>query len=171
MLADLLNRLARHDLLHPTMDLCVGGHQLLQKSTTSLSSCRRAQPACRARCADPRMHGRGVVAEDGAAGAAEASGRDRTRIPTPDSSSRWWIWAFGWKYGPLARICSGSLDRLVLGHLCTDRPENTCNRIARARGCTIGPRGGAAEHGVHTWGTADKQRQVSHTRAARAPAT
>jgi len=117
------------------------------------------------------MHNGGVVAEDRAAGAAEASERDRTRIPSPDSSSRWSIWAFGRIYGPLARICSGSLDRLVLGHLCTDRPENTRNRVARARGCMIGHGGGAAGHGVHTWGTAGKQQHVSHAHVGRAPAS
>jgi hypothetical protein len=92
-------------------------------------------------------------------------------VATPDLSSRWSIWSFGRKYGPLARICSGSLDRLVLGHLCTDRPENTCNRIARVRGRTIGHGSWAAGHGVRTWGTASKQWQVSNAHLGRAPAT
>ncbi len=86
-------------------------------------------------------------------------------VPTPDSSSRGAIWAFGRKYGPLARICSGSLDRLVLGHLCTDRPQNTCKRVARARGCTIGQGDEEAAHAEGTWGTADKQQHVSHAHA------
>ena len=93
------------------------------------------------------------------------------RILTPDSNSRCKTTPYGWKYSRLGRSCSGSLDRLVLGHLCTDRPQNTRIRIARARGRTFGSGDWAAKHGVHTWGTADKQWQVSHTRAARAPAT
>jgi hypothetical protein len=133
--------------------------------------CRWAQPPCRARCVDDRMHGRGVVAEDGAAEAAEASERYRTRILTPDSSSRGRIYAFGRKYGPLARICSGSLDRLVLGHLCTDGPQNTCNRLARAHGCSIGHGSWAAGHGEWVWGTAGKQQRVSHAHLGRAPAS
>ncbi len=69
----------------------------------------------------------------------------------------------------MARICSGSLDRLVLGHLCTDRPQNTCIRLARARGRTIGQGSWAAERGVHIWGTAAKQQRISHSPPARAP--
>jgi hypothetical protein len=38
----------------------------------------------------------------------------------------------GWKCEPRASRCSGSLDRLVLGHLCTKRPGNTRFSIAAA---------------------------------------
>jgi hypothetical protein len=112
-----------------------------------------------------------VAVKDAAAGAAESSERDGTRIPTPDSSSQGSIWAFGRKCGPLTRICSGSQDRLVLGHLCTDRPENTCNRVARAHGRSIGHGGWAAGHAEWTWGTAAKQQHVSHAHLGRAAAS
>jgi hypothetical protein len=38
VLADLLHHFARHGLLHPTVDPCAGGKQLLLMGTTSLSS-------------------------------------------------------------------------------------------------------------------------------------
>jgi hypothetical protein len=71
-------------------------------------------------------------------------------ILTPDSSSRDETTPYGWKYSRLGRCCSGSLDRLVLGHLCTDRPQNTCIRIARVRRRTFEQGDWAAGHEVHT---------------------
>ena len=117
------------------------------------------------------LQGRGAKVGNGAAAPATSSGLHRTHIPTPDSRSPVETTSYGWKYGRLGRSCSGSLDRLVLGHLCTDEPLDACKSIARVRGRTIGPGSWAAGHAVHTWGTAGKQRQVSHARAARAPAT
>jgi len=115
------------------------------------------------------LHGQGVKGEDRVEVTANASRRALKCIPTPDSSSQRESTPCGWKCGQLVRICSGSLDRLVLGHLCTDRPQNTCIRIARARGRTIGHGRWAAEHGVHTWGTAAKQQHISHSLSAQAP--
>ena len=132
------------------------------------SWCEGAHPARQAKCVGSCRCGRGGEGENRVAGAAKAAGLHRRSIPTPDSSSRGAICPFGRKYGPLARICSGSLDRLVLGHLCTDRPQNTCNRIARARGCTIGQGDEEAAHGEGTWGTPAKQQRVSHARTGRA---
>ena len=130
----------------------------------------RTQPACPARCSERILQGRAPEVEDAAAAPATSSGRDRTRILTPDSSSQLKSTPYDWKHSRLGRCCSGSLDRLVLGHLCTDRPENTCKRTARTRERTIGQGDWAAGHEVHTWGTADTPWQVSHSRAARAPA-
>ena len=93
------------------------------------------------------------------------------RILTPDSNSRCKTTSYGWKYSRLGRSCSGSLDRLVLGHLCTDRPQTARIRIARTRESTFGPGSWEADRGEHVWGTAAKQQQVSHARATRAPAT
>lgn len=130
----------------------------------------RTQPACPARCSERILQGRAPEVEDAAAAPATSSGRDRTRILTPDSSSPCESTPCGWKYSRLGRCCSGSLDRLVLGHLCTDRPGNTRNGIARARGRMIGHGSWAAGHGQWTWGTAAKQQHVSHAHLGRAPA-
>jgi len=135
----------------------------------SVTSC--TSPACRARCSEvqpagPRRSSRGCCRCTAAAPATSA-GRDRTRILTPDSKSPRESTTYGWKYSRLGRYCNGSLDRLVLGHLCTDRPQNAGIRIARTPRRTIGRGHWAAEHGVHTWGTSAKQRQVSHTRVER----
>lgn len=116
------------------------------------------------------MRGRGVAGTDGAAGQTNSSARARMRILTPDSSSRGSIWPFGRKCSRLGRICSGSRDRPVLGHLCTNRPGNACIGTARARerACTHGGRAAGPAHWV--WGTAAKQRQVSHAHHGQAAA-
>lgn len=101
----------------------------------------------------------------------KAPGRARMHVLTPDSSSWRGITPFGGRRAQLARMCSGSLDRLVLGHLCTDRPLLAPMRIARARQRSCGRANGAAEYHDHLWGTADTQEHISHTSAARAPAT
>jgi hypothetical protein len=131
---------------------------------------KEALPACQARCAEPCMRGRRVGSRDRSGGQANSSARARIRIWRPDSSSRGSIWAFGQKHSRLARICSGSRDRPVLGHLCTDRPENACIGIARARERAYALGGWAAGPAHHIWGTAAKQWQVSHAHHGRAAA-
>ena len=55
MRADLLDRVALHDLLHLTVVLCTGA---------GASWCSWTHPACRARCAGYCTCGRGVAAEE-----------------------------------------------------------------------------------------------------------
>ncbi len=129
------------------------------------------------RCWPPRGNAESVASqgwraegEYRAAAVATSSERDRTRFPTSDSDSPCVICPFGGKYAPLAPHCSGSLDRPVLGHLCTEWPQNASIRTARARARSRRHGRWAAEHGGYIWGTAATQHHASSHAAARAPA-
>lgn len=65
-------------------------------------------------------------------GAAAPPSRRAASIWTSDSNSPHESRASGAKCGQRARSASGSLDRLYLGHFCTDGPENASRRTARA---------------------------------------
>jgi hypothetical protein len=112
-----------------------------------------------------------VAGRDGIRGPSNSSARDRTRILTPDSSSRGSIWPFGRKCSRLGRICSGSRDRPVLGHLCTNRPQNACSGTARVRERAYAHGRWAAGPAHWVWGTAGKQQHVSHAHLGRAAAS
>ena len=75
-----------------------------------------------ARCA----HGRSAVVKPSIGAAGRPSGRAVRRVLTPDSSSPDLYYPL--RTESLARrpcSCSGSLDSLVLAHLCPIRPENS----------------------------------------------
>lgn len=105
------------------------------------------------------------------AAAVACSERARMLILTPDSSFWGPICPFGANGAHRRRCCSGSLDRLFLGHLCTNRAENGLNREERVQGSYI-------EHGKWmgrcrqlVWGTAGKQWHGGQIRVGRAGVT
>ena len=111
----------------------------------------------RCECRPSRQVGREVAF---AGGAGTRSDRARNRVLTPDSSSPG-------SYYPLRAEdptrrppkCSGSLDRSVLGHLCTIRPGNSGNSVASLPVCTGARRARCAWVGQQVRGSTETGRQ------------
>jgi hypothetical protein len=128
-------------------------------------------PACRWDADILYAHSRTASSQQRVAVPANASGLARMRILTLNSRSWRGNTPYGARCAHRARICSGSLDRPVLGHLCTEWPLAASVSIARARKRSCGCAHRAAGHHDQLWGAAGKQRQISSTSAPRAPAS